>query len=291
MTWSPINGDDLIPFLSLGAGVQSTTLYLMAIEGVFEKPPIHAIFADTQWEPDEVYRHLDRLEEIGGHVLPIHRVTVGNLKQDVLDSIGPIGQEIGTKKQPPYYVKRPEEESRKENKPIDPGGMLWRNCTKKYKIKPIQNKIRELLGYKPRQRIKEKVQQWIGISLDEATRMKDNPERWMENYYPLIEKSMTRTDCLKWIKDRGYSTPRKSACIACPYHSNNYWVDMEKNHPDEWADAVKFDKDIRKGHLPGVTGLAYVHRTFLPLEEAVRRDNNQDQLTMFEQECEGMCGV
>jgi len=40
--------------LSLGAGVQSTTLALMAAHGEIE-PPDCAIFADTQWEPRAVY--------------------------------------------------------------------------------------------------------------------------------------------------------------------------------------------------------------------------------------------
>ena len=48
--------------LSLGAGVQSTTVLLMSIRG--ELPRIdHAIFADTGWEPKAVYEHLDRLKE------------------------------------------------------------------------------------------------------------------------------------------------------------------------------------------------------------------------------------
>ena len=279
---------DLTRILSLGAGVQSTALYLMAIEGEFKTPPTQAIFADTQWEPAEVYRHLDNLEKIGGDVLPIHRVTVGNLKQDVLNAIDGTRPGLST---PPFYVRVSEGESKRKGTTPDPGGMLWRQCTADYKIRPIQKKMREILGYKPRQRIKKNVQQWLGISLDEATRMKDSRADWIDNYYPLIERQITRTDCLKWIEKRGYSTPRKSACIACPYHSNHYWVDMKKNHPEEWADAVEFDHDLRKGHLPGVTGLAYVHRSFLPLDDAVRRDHNPDQLRMFEQECEGMCGV
>jgi hypothetical protein len=58
--------------LSLGAGVQSTTLLLMSVYG--ELPPLdYAIFADTGWEPARVYEHLDRVtavaEEGGGEGL------------------------------------------------------------------------------------------------------------------------------------------------------------------------------------------------------------------------------
>ena len=46
--------------LSLGAGVQSTTLLLMSLCG--ELPKLDAaIFADTGWEPARVYEHLERI--------------------------------------------------------------------------------------------------------------------------------------------------------------------------------------------------------------------------------------
>jgi len=46
--------------LSLGGGVQSTTLLLMAITEQIE-PLDAAIFADTGWEPAAVYEHMDWL--------------------------------------------------------------------------------------------------------------------------------------------------------------------------------------------------------------------------------------
>ena len=71
-------------YLNLGAGVQSTALYLMSIDGDEPEVPKFdaAIFADTQEEPDEVYRHLEWLEQQGGP--PILRTTAGRLG-DALD--------------------------------------------------------------------------------------------------------------------------------------------------------------------------------------------------------------
>ncbi len=52
-----------LTLLSLGAGVQSTTLALMTVEGLL--PRIDgAVFADTGWEPRRVYEHLDRLRDV-----------------------------------------------------------------------------------------------------------------------------------------------------------------------------------------------------------------------------------
>ena len=44
--------------LSLGAGVQSSTLYLLAVTGELPLPDV-AIFAHTQSEPTWVYEHQD----------------------------------------------------------------------------------------------------------------------------------------------------------------------------------------------------------------------------------------
>ena len=49
-----------LTILSLGAGVQSTCLALMAAKGEVTPMPDAAIFADTH-EPKEVYEHLDWL--------------------------------------------------------------------------------------------------------------------------------------------------------------------------------------------------------------------------------------
>jgi hypothetical protein len=72
-------------FLSLGAGVQSTTAMLLAANG--DIPPFDAaIFADTGWETAEVYAHLDRLEGVAAQAgFPIVRVSAGDIRRDALD--------------------------------------------------------------------------------------------------------------------------------------------------------------------------------------------------------------
>ena len=72
--------------LSLGAGVQSTTVFLMSCLGQLPKLD-HAVFADTGWEPHAVYTHLVWLQEMGHqHGIPITVVQHGNLKEDLLRS-------------------------------------------------------------------------------------------------------------------------------------------------------------------------------------------------------------
>jgi hypothetical protein len=49
-----------IHILNLGAGVQSTALFLMSLDGDLDIVYDAAIFADTGDEPESVYVHLER---------------------------------------------------------------------------------------------------------------------------------------------------------------------------------------------------------------------------------------
>ena len=74
----------VITVLSLGAGVQSSTLALMAAHGEVTPMPDCAIFADTGWEPKAVYDWLDWLEP----QLPfqVTRVANGNIYDDQIEA-------------------------------------------------------------------------------------------------------------------------------------------------------------------------------------------------------------
>ena len=175
--------------LSLGAGVQSSTLALMIHKG--EIPMVDcAIFADTQAEPPKVYEWLQFIKKTVSY--PVHIVTWRNLEQDVLDASQGKYQAFTI----PFYTK---------NKETEQKGMLMRQCTGDYKIRPIIQKIRELLGYKKGERVnlnEVKVEQLLGISTDEMRRMRMNQLRYIDNKYPLINDfEMSRQDCIMWIKD------------------------------------------------------------------------------------------
>jgi len=275
--------------LSLGAGLQSTTVYWMAVEGEFDPSPTLALFADTGWESQATYAHLADMEtranQPGG--IPIQRVTHGNLPHDVLAAMGT--SQPGQIGQPPFYVRNARNDGTTAE---DHGGMLWRKCTHEYKIKPIHQAIRHQLGYAARQRVRKRVQQWFGISIDEASRMRDSRVPWIDNYYPLVNLRLSRADCRSWLLRHGYPPPPRSACIGCPYTSSTRWANLRDRHAAEWASVVDFDRRIRNGKLPGVTGDAYLHRKMLPLPEAVRTTGfNQNQIDFFEGECEGVCGI
>ncbi len=273
--------------LSLGAGVQSSALLLMCYEGVITPCPSHAVFADTQSEPRAVYDYLAYIKELVADRISVRIVTQGSLRDDFLNASAGLTKRCS---QPPFYVVN---RNTKAGMPPESGGMLWRNCTKDFKLAPLRRATRALM-----QETGEKhVHQMIGISLDEAHRMKQSGVKYITNVYPLVDHRLTRHDCLQWLKKRGYRLPVKSACTFCPYRSNQGWVRFRDEQPEDFADAVEVDRKLREGKLPGVTGTPYVHRLMIPLEEAVTKTARTDQLTLdiddrdFGNECEGMCGV
>lgn len=264
--------------ISLGAGVQSSTMALMAAHGEIGPMPDCAIFADTQAEPKAVYAWLDWLEK--QLPFPVHRVSKGNLREELLNHMGGKNR-IGAR--PPFFT--------------NSGGMLLRQCTTTFKVFPIQAEIRRLIGLKPRQRAPKEVvvHQWIGISTDEAQRMKPSNLSYIKNIWPLIDAGMSRNDCLRWMEKRGYPMPAKSACTFCPYHDDALWRDMKANDPVSFAEACELDEAIRPGS-PGPKrpeGDAwFVHRSRIPLAEVdFRTAEDVGQIDMFGNECEGMCGV
>jgi hypothetical protein len=277
--------------LSLGAGVQSTTLLLMALAGEFPEHLDCAIFADTGWEPKAVYSHLRWLEGKANEAgIPIYRVSSGNLRQDLLDAVAGKRKRVAN---PPFYVRNRDEAG--EYATPDRGGMLWRSCTTEYKVMPIRRKIRQLAeqAHESTRLPKGFVEQWFGISFDEWKRMRQSDVAYIVIRYPLVERRLSRQDCIQWLQSRGYPIPAKSACLGCPYHSDATWRDMKRDRPREWEETVAFDRAIRRG-IPGVKGEAFVHRSILPLDLVdLRTKAEQGQLHLpgFEDECSGHCGV
>lgn len=260
----------MLPIISLGAGVQSTTLFLMACCGELPKP-YAAIFADTGWEPKAVYRHLEWLEDQGRKAgIPIIRVSAGNIRDDMLAKARSSDGRFSTM---PFFVATGGKVS-----------MLKRQCTSDYKIKPIRRKIREMLLREG----EKQCELWLGISFDEVTRMRTSDVKYIQNAYPLVERRMRRADCLQWLADHGFPIPPKSSCIGCPFHDDGFWRELKKKSPDEWQEAVEFDRAIRR--LPRIRGECYMHRSAKPLDE-VDFDWIDDQLSLFDIDCTGMCGV
>jgi hypothetical protein len=278
--------------LNLGGGVQSTTLYLMAMRG--EIDPIDcAIFADLGEEPKSVYAHMEWLKSLSGPI--IHIVSAGILGNDLIHGINSKGRETIFPKSGDRFATIPAFTAINEGEPI---GITRRQCTSEYKILPIEKFIRrKLLGLAKGQRIKTKITQIFGISLDEAgraMRIRANAPTWSEPEFPLIKKMMSRSDCVKWLDDFGtpHTVPR-SACVFCPYKGNHEWLLLRETDPEGWARAVEIDDSLRlEGTVSnrGMKEKLYIHKSCRPLKEVHLTDKDRGQ-SAFNLECEGGCAL
>ena len=178
------NRERCLTVLSLGAGVQSSTMALMTRTGELPKPDV-GIFADTGYESKSCYAYLEFLKQV--LPFPIYVVKFGNIKDDMLKARGTTDFVVA-----PFYT----QETITGKK-----GMILRQCTNQYKIQPIKKKIRELcnVGFNKRFPKDKYVEQWIGISKDEIGRMKPARDPYILNRHPLIEMNMSRQDCVNWL--------------------------------------------------------------------------------------------
>jgi hypothetical protein len=253
--------------ISLGAGVQSSTMALMAAHGEIGPAPNCAVFADTQDEPDSVYTWLSWLEK--QLPFPVVRVSIGKLSLAALTVRTSAAGNAYMKPALPVH--------------FDGAGLQGRQCTMDFKITPIHRYLNLIRG-------DEKVIQWIGISTDEAHRMKPAKQEWIENRWPLIEQNMTRGHCLEWMKRKGYPQPPRSSCVYCPFHSDAEWARLKNDEPLEFAKAVVFERAYQEAAIrSALNSVPYLHRDRRPLDQ-IEFDTGRQQ-DFFGAECEGMCGV
>lgn len=260
--------------LSLGAGVQSSTLALMINKG--EVPMVDAaIFADTGAEPKSVYDWLEWLTKQLSY--PVYIVSKGNLREDTINAVNGKYKFLTI---PVFSV----------DKKTGKKGLLRRQCTNDYKIQPVNQKVRKLLGLEKGEKRKKgtAVEMLMGISTDEVYRVKPNRIKYITNIYPLIDLKMSRKNCMDWMEKNKYPKPPRSACTFCPFHNNEEWKKVKENK-EEWAQVVEFDKLIRTGTK--TDDEVFLHKDCLPIDQVNFEDKKDDQLDMFNNECEGMCGV
>jgi len=275
-------------FFAFGGGVQSTAIALLLIHEPHKlldlglTLPKTIIFADTGAEPKAIYDHVNQIFEMLSRA-EYDTVVVQRIEKN--GSIITIHEQWWGLASIPWFTRSLDGQV----------GMLKRQCTEEFKIKPIQKEIRARLGYKKGQRIPPLTAKlWLGISVDEQRRAKINQDKWLNNKHPLIYLGWNRNDCAVYNYLHLNRNVSKSSCFFCPFKHRQEWMRMRQEEPDEFARAVAVDKKIR--HLVTIGKCrqdVFVHSSGLPLEDAVL-----DQLSLplgidygFGKECAGHCGV
>lgn len=262
-----------LTIISLGWGVQSWALAAMSALGVLPKVDA-AVHADTFFERSETYEFAQKwtpwLEGRG-----IKVVTVSDKKHDgAIDEWGGVFL--------PLFTRTADGE---------PAGMLRRQCTQRWKIHPVRRWIADEL--KRRELSKEPgiVEQWLGITLDEVTRIKSSGVQYIKNAFPFIQmldRPWTRHDAMLWLRENDLEIPIKSACVMCPYHDRETWRQLKRKDGENWRRALEIDKAIRHKRP---SYLCYLTPERKPLVECdFRNEQEHGQMELWTQdECSGNC--
>ena len=248
-----------ITVLSLGGGVQSTAMAIMATsKHKMIKKPDCAIFADTGWEPESTHKTIEWLRGILDY--PIHIARAEVRLRDVVRNNGKGNSNFLPI---PSYSEK---------------GMGRRQCTREYKITPIAGTVKRLCGIKGSWYERYGyVKMYLGISTDEAARMKDSHIPWISNSWPLIELNLSRKECLKFLRDFGYignddtnsTSITKSTCIGCPFKGNAQWLKMKHIDPENFNAAVQDERAMNKTRAAVGQEPEYFHNSKTPLDTAV----------------------
>jgi hypothetical protein len=256
--------ENALKVISLGWGVQSWTIAAMVALGELE-PVDFAIHADTTHEASWTYTFAEKYTPW----LEAHGVKVVTVKPDdarLVDDWG--GVMI-----PAYTASK------------NGTGRMNRQCTGKWKIQPIRRYIQKVRNGRP-------VEMWIGITTDERQRAKKANVKYIQHRWPLLEKDISRHFCVDWLKKNGLEIPGRSSCTFCPYHDNEDWKVTVESEPDRQA-AIKVDCAIRKVRPPNDL---FIHRSLVPLahfdlEDFYTPSELDGQMSFWDDECDGICGV
>lgn len=172
----------------------------------------HVIFADTGGEKDETYWYIENKLKPFCVEQDIEWITVTKDGLPLLDDC----------------IK----------KGIMPS-VTYRFCTKDFKITPIYRYIRQELKATARNPVTTD----IGISWDEAHRANYTQRtKYINEEYPLVDKRLTRTWCIRQIVEYGWDVPPKSGCWYCFFNRKAYWRDLWRNDPDKFWRAVELEE-------------------------------------------------
>ena len=244
---------------SFGSGIQSTAIFVLLLhepdrlQKAVGHLPEYIVFADTGAEKEK---------------------SLANFEQ--CQAISPV---------PMYRIKN--EQRNAKTHPLDipvffPGNSfnMRRKCTTEWKIKPVRRMIKKLYPNKSK---KNQIALWMGISIDEITRMRVSQLKSIEHIYPLIDLQLNRSNCEAILAKYNWEA-EKSSCWMCPFQSPQAWIENS-----ELNKAIAYEREIQE--LSYYRETPYLHRSCEPIGEVVKKKQQQTNLFSFDDECEGYCGL
>lgn len=245
---------------SCGGGTQSAAIAALIVRGDLPKPDA-AVIADTGREASATWRYYDEvlrpeLYAVGVDLIRLPHAFDGK-GWNTVDLYS--GKDRDSVLMPMYTST----------------GQVSKYCSNEWKSRPVDRYIRSLglTGGSI----------WIGFSVDELHRMRatDTAAKW-NPAYPLIDRRLSRADCVALVERMGWPTPPRSSCWMCPYRSDAEWRHLRATDPDDFGKAVTLEREIQQGDAD-----LWLHKSAKPLDSV---NFGEAQTDLFDVPCEtGMC--
>lgn len=240
---------------SCGGGTQSAAIAALIVRGDLPKPDA-AVIADTGREASETWRYFQavlrwQLARVGVDLVRLPHSFEGT-GWNTVDLFG--GKDKRTALIPAYTT----------HAGAGPLKQASRYCSNEWKTRPVERYARSL-GFTGGD-------VWIGFSLDEFERMRGrNPAARWNHAYPLIDRKLTRADCVALVAAIGWPSPPRSACWMCPYRTDAEWLHLKRTDPEDFLRAQEFERELQ-----AVDPSLWLHRSGVALERAELNEQQGD---------------
>jgi hypothetical protein len=250
-----------IQLWSCGGGRQSAGIAAMIVQGKLPKPD-HVCMTHLEWEMGEVWPY------VRAHIEPAMLalgVPFTAIERAHYATHGFWGGSNGLIPLLPVY----KNQSGKASK-------LSEYCSGEWKRDVVMRWAAQQPDWKERG-----VDNWVGISVDEARRRRAPRRVWIQPVYPLLDMHRaTVSECLTAVRAVGWPEPPRSRCYHCPNQSDAEWAELT---PEEFEKACRTDEAIRM-----VDPHAYLHKKLIPLRR-VALDTADDNGGLFGGCSSGTC--
>jgi hypothetical protein len=243
---------------SCGGGTQSAAVAALIVQGELPKPAA-AVIADTGREASETWRYYERTLKpaLAGVGVDLVRLPHDWATVDLFS-----GADEKTVLMPMFTDQN------------GTPGQTAKFCSNEWKARPVERYYRSL-GFKGGKIL-------IGFSVDEFYRCRSHdPSAKWNHTYPLIDRRMTRADCIALVLRMGWPTPPRSSCYMCPYRTDAEWLHLKRTDPIDFETAIRLEYRIRE-----VDPNLYLHRSCKPLFSV---ELGEAQGDLLDQCGSGMC--
>ena len=115
-------------------------------------------------------------------------------------------------------------------------------CTRKLKIEPLEKFVGD-----------DRAISYIGIRADENREGYVSAQPNIYPIYPFKERGLVKADILNILDDSGIGMPSyyewrsRSGCSFCFFQRKYEWVKLAEKHPEEFAQAIAYERDHKDG--------------------------------------------